>query len=365
VKISDFSRYVFGITTAVAILGGCGGGSQSQLAPSAPLQQSGAQLRLGQLPEGLANTAMSGAAQTRMVALHTDHSPSWMAPGAATQDLLYISNYAGASVVVYSYPQDKLVGKLTGHFANPDGLCVDKKGDVWIVNNDATHSGEDVVEYKHGGKKPIAILEIGNGYAVSCSIDPTTGNLAATVLDTVSGGSGYVAIFKNAKGSPKYYYTNPGMSAAVYFCGYDNKGNLYVDAAVSSVPFQFAELPKGKKTFTIIKLKGATIHFPGDVQWDGKYVTVADQQCGAYPYPTCIYQTTGAGGKIVGSTPFNGSGDIVHFWIDGNTVIGPIWAGISGYNTVPFWKYPAGGKPAKTLKNGFDDPIGAAVSVAQ
>jgi hypothetical protein len=155
------------------------------------------------------------------------------------------------------------------------------------------------------------------------------------------------------------------MAADVYFCGYDDKGNLYVDSAVASVPFELAELPKGKKTFTIIKLKGATIHFPGDVHWDGKYVTVADQQCGAYPYPTCLYQTTGAGGKIVGSTPLNGSGDVVHFWIDGNTVIGPIWAGISGYNTVPFWKYPAGGKATKTLKDGFDDPIGAAVSVAQ
>jgi hypothetical protein len=36
---------------------------------------------------------MSGAAETGVVALHPDHDPSWMAPGAATQDLLYISNY--------------------------------------------------------------------------------------------------------------------------------------------------------------------------------------------------------------------------------------------------------------------------------
>ncbi len=226
VRISDFGRYALGFCAAFAILAGCGNGAQSQLAPSGPFQQGSAQSRLGQLPEGLVNTAMSGAARGGLVALRPDHSPSWMAPGAATQDLLYISNYAASTVVVYSYPQDKLVGTLTGSFAEPDGVCSDKKGDVFIVNNDATHSGEDVVEYKHGGKKPIAMLETGDGYAVSCSVDPTTGNLAATVLDTYSGASGYVAIFKNAKGSPKYYYTNPGMSAAVYFCGYDNKGNL-------------------------------------------------------------------------------------------------------------------------------------------
>ncbi len=113
-------------------------------------------------------------------------------------------------------------------------------------------------------------------------------------------------------------------------------------------------------------MKGATIHFPGDVQWDGKYVAVADQECSGFisSYSTCIYQTTGAGGKIVGKTPLTGSGDILNFWIDGNTVIGPIWDD-EGYNTVPFWKYPAGGKPTKTLKKGFGDPAGAAVSVAQ
>lgn len=359
-RISRFGSYALGICVAVAMFAGCGGGAQSQLAPLAPLQQSSAQSRLGQLSQVRAGT--TGAAQTGVVEVHPDHGPSWMAPGAATQDLLYISNYNASTVVVYSYPQDKLVGTLTG-FHGPDGLCVDKKGDVWIVNNDATHSGEDVVEYKHGGKKPIAILEIGDGYAISCSIDPTTGNLAATVLDTYSGASGYLAVFAHAEGNPTYY-TDPKISA-YYFCGYDNKGNLYVDGAYSGVPFQFAELPKGKKTFTNITLKGATIHFPGDVQWDSKYVTVADQECmGEYPYSTCIYQTTGAGGKIVGNTPLTGSGDIINLWIDGNTVVGPNTTG-TYENEVLFYKYPAGGKPTKTLKNGFDYPTGAAVSAAQ
>ena len=184
-SISDFGRYALGFCAAFAILAGCGSGAQSQLAPSGSFQQSSAQSPLGQLPEGLVNMAMSGAAQTGVVALHPDHGRSWMAPDAATHALLYVSDYGANDVFVYSYPDDKLVGTLTG-FKGADGICVDKKGDVWIVNNNESHSGEDAVEYKHGGKKPIATLEIGAGYAVRCSVDPTTGNLAATVIESTA-----------------------------------------------------------------------------------------------------------------------------------------------------------------------------------
>jgi hypothetical protein len=70
-----------------------------------------------------------------------------------------------------------------------------------------------------------------------------------------------------------------------------------------------------------------------------------------------IYQTTGAGGKIVHETPLDsGGGDIVEFWIQGSTVIGPnALEPRSKYDigSVGFYKYPAGGEPTKTLMKGF------------
>ena len=66
-RTSDFGRYALGICVAVAMLTGCGGGAQSQLAPSGSFQQSTAQSPLGQLPEGLVTAATSGAAQTSVV----------------------------------------------------------------------------------------------------------------------------------------------------------------------------------------------------------------------------------------------------------------------------------------------------------
>lgn len=256
-SISRFARCAI----ALAALAGCGGGSQSQLAPPASFQ-------------GLADADMSGAAHAGLVAMRPDAGRSWMARGTAATDLLYISNYANNTVAVYSYPQDKLVGKLTG-FHEPDGICADKKGGVWIVNNQESQSSEDAVEYKHGGTKPIATVYDPAEIPVSCSVDPTTGNLAVTNISTYSSGPGSVALYTHAKGTAALYAV-PKM-VEVYFCGYDPKGNLFVDG-VGTDGFHFAELPKGKKTFTNITLKGGTVLYPGDVQWDGKYVAVGDQE---------------------------------------------------------------------------------------
>jgi hypothetical protein len=355
-SISDFRRCALGFCAAFAILAGC---AQSQLAPSGPFQQSNGPSGLGQLSNGLVNTAMRGG----LVIRHANQDGrSWMAPGAATHALLYVSDYIDNEVFVYSYPEAKLVGTLTG-FHGADGICADKKGDVWIVNNYPYQSGENVVEYKHGGTKPIATVYDPAYSPVGCSVDPITGDLAVSNVQTFSGGSGNLALFAHAKGTPKLipvsnmYY--------VYFCGYDNKGNLFVDGeANSSTGFRFAELPKGKTKFKDITLD-APINFPGNIRWDGKYLAVGDQEYHIYPEKSAIYQTTGAGGKIVGKTAFSNLGDIGGFTIDGKTVIGPLYCqnGCMNDNGVDFYNYPAGGKPIKKFTNkNFMELIGSAIS---
>jgi hypothetical protein len=92
-------------------------------------------------------------------------------------------------------------------------------------------------------------------------------------------------------------------------------------------------------------------------------MAVGDQEYGRNTsgYDSAIFQTTGAGGKIVNVIPLPGSGDIVGFWIEGKTLIGPD-AHYRGEGKVFFWNYPSGGKPTKKLK-GFDYPFGAAISL--
>lgn len=359
-RFSDLFRSALGSCAAAAVVAACSAGNQVPLAALGSVAQDGAQARFGSQPAAPLNT--SGAAMNPIAAPHRDNGPSWMAPDAATKDLLYISDYDTNTVAVYSYPQDKLVGTLTG-FGEPDGVCADKHGDVWIVNN-AESVDYGIVEYKHGGTQPIATLYDPDQFSVSCAVDPTTGNLAVTNIVAYGSGPGTLALYPHAKGSARLY-TIPKMNK-VFFCGYDDKGNLFIDGMTKQGGFQFDELPRGKKTFKNIRLKVQVI-FPGDVVWDGKYVAVGDQEYEIVgsQYDSAIYRTTGAGGKTVGTTVLGNSNDVVGFCIVGKTVIATDESqySFSQPNNVPFYNYPAGGDPTKILSKGIDQPHGVALSV--
>jgi hypothetical protein len=151
-RISGFGRCSLSSCVAVAMLAGCGALRQAQDDMQPP----------GAIP------------QVSATATHTDRSTSWMLPDARGEDLMYVSG--NDAVTVYTYPGDKLVGKLDG-FRFASGQCVDKKQNVYI-----TSIGDGrVYEYAHGGKRRIKTLVSPNAFG--CSIDPTTGNLAVTNLD--------------------------------------------------------------------------------------------------------------------------------------------------------------------------------------
>ena len=323
-KIADLSRHALRFCAAATMLSGCGA-AQSQIGG------------LGAVPESPAT------------ATQVKNGRPWIAPDAKKKDLLYISDRGTNDVYVYSYPRGKLNGTLTG-FNDPDGECVDKTGDVFITN----FLSSNIIEYAHGGTSPIATLSDPGYYPADCSVDPTTGNLAVTNFETTSNLQGGVAIYQSAKGSPTYY--TDSFIYLMFFCSYDDAGNLFVDGVTSGSAFTFAELPSGGTSFSNVTLN-QTISEPGGVQWDGKYVAIIGQNTNV------IYQFTisGSSGTEVGSTPLNGASDVVEFWKQGAKVIGPD----VGAGDVGIWKYPAGGNPTKTLKKGFDEPEGATVSRAK
>jgi hypothetical protein len=298
-------------------------------------------------PSGVANA--SGHVTSRSVTLRQAQGDkaggrSWMNPAAKKSDLLYLDSQAG-DVYVFSYPKGELMGTLTG-LSDPQGECVDKKGDVFFTS----FAGEQILEYAHGGTSPINTLSNPSEYMEGCSVDPKTGDLAVIDFEPSSGGGGAsVAIFANASGSPTVL--SDANLYLGYQIGYDNKSNIFVDGVDSSRDFEFAELPKGSSTFTEISL-GVAITIPGGVQWDGKYVTVGDAKNGN------IYQTNGAGGKVEGTTSLSDSDGIFQYFIAGKRVVGP-----NAYsNSAGIWKYPKGGNPTTTLSG--SDPFGAAISKA-
>lgn len=312
---------------ATALLAGCGGAPGRQALP-------------------LAGT--SGIAPAAR-AIRT-----WMSPDARRHDLLYVSDNDGL-VYVLQYPNGKLVGTLSG-FTGPSGLCADGKGDVFVTDT----NGEVVLEYAHGGKKPIAtFLEFG-AFPNGCAVDPTSGNLAVTNIATSpSQGPGNVAIYPKAQGNPTYYTAKGFME--YLFAGYDDAGNLFVDGVNNGTTQSlFAELPKGSSSMTNLTVDQA-IGFPGGFQWDGKYMALEDDM------KDRIYRLnfSGSTGTVAGTVQLSGHSHLmVQFWLQGSTVIVPFGGSPRNAKKIGLWNYPAGGKPAAS----FDGPnatelVGAAISV--
>ncbi len=255
-KCLRLDRYALSAGVAIALLAGCGGSRPPIAGP-------------GAIPPALAS------------AVSIELDGSWMAPDAPTQDLLYVSDTTW--VDVYSYPEGKLEGVLR-HFYIAQGMCVDQKGNVFITDE----GNNKVYEYAHGGTKRLSVLE-GSWRPVGCSIDPTTGNLATSGIEDY----GDVAVYKGARGSPTTYKNSSFLE--YFWCGYDDKGNLFVDGQNQTNAFEFAELPKGSSNLKSITLK-QSMGWPGGVQWDGKHMAVGSY----YPPPTgnpVIYQFDISGSK--------------------------------------------------------------------
>jgi hypothetical protein len=243
------------------------------------------------------------------------------------------------------------MGTLTG-FETPYGLCTDKSGDVWVVNDGAS----EMVEYAHGGTGSIATLSDPSEYPEGCAIDPTTGNLAVANFSSNTGG-GNVVIYADAKGTPQAY-SDPSI-VDYRFCGYDANGNLFVDGVNASSAFVLAELPKGSSTFTDIAIS-QKIEWPGGVQWDGKHVAVGDTDA------VTVYRVNPFNGHVVGSTKLDGANYVDQFWVNGSVstrkkakrarVLAPSQDG----GSLALYKYPAGGSSLWSIS--VQEPFGVTVS---
>jgi hypothetical protein len=143
--------------------------------------------------------------------------------GAWSGDLLYVAT--GGDVYVLSYPSGKVVGRLG--VAGADSLCSDKAGDVFVVGG----AGQTILEYSHRGKlvQTLAVYDVPS----SCSVDPTTGNLAVPTYDYSC-----VYIYPDARSTGTQSICD-NWFVLVGLCAYDSRGNLFLDGAESA-----ARMPK-------------------------------------------------------------------------------------------------------------------------
>ncbi|MGB6518626.1 MAG: hypothetical protein WBE79_09015 [Candidatus Cybelea sp.] len=320
-------RCALSVCASLVMVAGCGG-SHAQTTPLIPNQSSA----VAAAPSGL------------------DGQASSMATDAQTQDLLYVSHRKDGSVYVYSYPAGKLQGRLLGVHAG--GLCSDKNGDVFIPERTA------ILEYAHGGTRPIAVLHDSIGAESQfCAVDPATGDLA------VSGGANResgVAIYTNATGSPRMFGA-ADLEAGSRSATYDNDGNLFVEATADNAGgVGLLELPKGAKRFRSIAWNGIRPPQLGSIQWDGEYLAVESPERASGQTTLFRYRVNEGRATLVGKTALKGAGSPLQFWIHAGKIAVPSQGGSTG---VMLYDYPAGGSPAKTIKDALE-PQAVTVSLA-
>jgi hypothetical protein len=330
---------------ATSLLAGCSGGANSQLAPTGGSQNGGASSTL--LHSSLAQLTSVVSPKAHVQLRHVTGTHPIKPDCCAYAKTLFVSDSGTNEVQMYDFPSNTYIGELSPPpegFSEPQGMCSDNKGNVFVTN-----TGESTIdEFSHNGTFIQALSDPGQ-YPVSCAFDKSTGNLAAGNIVSTSDGAGSIALYTNASGTPQII-SGSGIQR-VYFMAYAGKtGVLYFDGENSSYETAYGSLQNG--TVTNLSITGGTVEFPGTVNWSAQTQTmnIGDQD-GAV-----LYQISPTG-AITGSTPLTGSTDIVQGTIKGPRFIGPD-AGSAG---VEIYAYPAGGSPQSSI-TGLSEPIGSAVS---
>jgi hypothetical protein len=277
------------------------------------------------------------------------YNRSWIKPGAKGQRLLYISDTENGDVYVYG-TGNTLLGTLTG-FRHPLGECVDLANNIWIVDS----GNDEVVEFSHGGTKPIAAISVeGAADADSCSVDPVTGDVAVGVRNFTSS-PGWIMICSTPSDCTEYRHS---AVSYVYFLSYDKYGNLYVDG-LDRGGFHFAMVVRSNGRFQQITIQGATINSPGAlVNKDGVLSLGGGQGASG---DSIIYQVDPTG-MVTGTTQLLGANGCSQFAVSGSLKHTRVTCPNGSAGNVTKYKYPSGGSPIMTISGPFTAPFAAVYS---
>ncbi|MGA7283308.1 MAG: hypothetical protein WBW87_02080 [Candidatus Cybelea sp.] len=283
---------------------------------------------------------------------------SWMDAGAASHDLLYVTNENGV-VNVYRYWQHTLEGVLTD-FKDPQGECADAAGNVYIADNGANK----LFEYAHGGKSPIRTIDVSPNSPFGCAVNIKNGDLAVANFNYDNSTRGNIEIFRHAKGKPVVY--SDRYLLGFQSLAYDGRGDLLATNGTgydsSYYGAQFVYLPKnGIKLIAIEFCPSTSCGYYGAVQgiqWDGKYWVFAN-----YSY-LLRWTIVNNQSQFVDEILLNGAYEegIGPFWLYRKNLKGPATQIVASSDfesrqAVFYWKYPGGGNPVGSLTKDLAVPF--------
>lgn len=338
-KTSTVIRFVLNTSIAAAVLAGCNSSPPITVPDAIPHDQPGG--------------------------VRADGGKSWM-KASSSKALLYFDDDITNDTYVYEYPSGKKVGTLTG-FHDPQGMCVDQKGDVYITESQFGL----LVEYAHGGTNAINIYERPGSGLNGCSVSANR-EVAAT-------GRNEVCIWKGgvAADSPKCIEGDESIGCiGLSTFGCDHDGNLIGLGTTSTGNTTACMIPVGKSTMEQLSTSGIRFNFgPRGTAWDGKYITLA----GVKGNGDVVQAATLSGSTLTGVGPEIQLDDASFmpgspfFFGDQNVTAASTMRATSATIANPrypkgaadVWNYPKGGKEPLLRIRAARDSGGDAISIAQ
>ena len=201
---------------------------------------------IGALAFALAMAGCAGAGSSlQSVPAAARGAGSWLNPATTAQNLLYISDDAHNAVDVFTFPLGTKTGVLQ-QLHEPAGICSDKAGEVWVVN-----APNHVLKYDTAAKSRSRRSRT----PTHCAFKPAPSILLPDDLAVTDAGrageAGSVVVYTGGQGPPRRFRS--ADLSDVFFCAYDDKGNLFVDGLDGGYRFHLVELPHGGQRLQAVR----------------------------------------------------------------------------------------------------------------
>lgn len=155
---------------------------------------------------------------------------SWLSPGFGTlpRRLLYISDWYGSGVLIYSqYPHHKVVGFIDTSPYQPNSVHVDAANDLWVALNTTGPDGTpSVYVYHRGQTTPYRVLTGIPQIPVNVAVGPD-GTAYVTDENNGSGSGANVSVYAPGSDTPTSKLSDPNGTC----CGWvaaNRRGDVFL-----------------------------------------------------------------------------------------------------------------------------------------
>jgi hypothetical protein len=248
---------------AIALLAGCGAGSQSTMAgPGA--SNPGSTQSVSRHPFGMENAVVLPPG-VRIQASHLSHGVSYNACG--TTKLLFVSDASAALINIYNATAESATacGQITGNgMSLPQGIDVDLSGNLYVANTGAS----DILEFAppYTGA-PIKTMTDPGQYPAGVEAECGT-KIWVTNIITTAGGAGTISDYSLTGTVPLHTYADANVTRE-YFLTCDPKGNVYTTWSNGNTG-KVGVNKFTKPTYHATDLTNTlALSFPGGIDWEG------------------------------------------------------------------------------------------------